>query len=244
MCEPSHSILQFPTEIPNSDVDYLPRIQSAVGQSFNLQVESAQPKQRKIIKDSIISIPQGTVIGSFINYSRLGSGHSECLSKLRHTIRGYLPDDMKYEAQWWDRKVKPDCYINPVWLREILIEESLLSAISYAKRSSIGDLKILRRFLESSLRATENHERYTCMFFYDLLSEKGREGLMGSLKRFFDGKAIRPISINVLIKDEVFSERVIGIMMKMTRKREFLNDAWADDVVLWNKDNKKERCIM
>lgn len=235
MCEPAHSIIQFPTEIPSSMVDYKPRIERAVQGSFELQLQYAQPKEKR----AILEIPQGIVIGPFINYSRLGSGHSECLAQLKSKIREYIPEEMKYEALWWERRVKIDTIFDPEWLKEFVIEESISAATEYARRSSIGDLKILRRFLEVSLQTSDRPSTYSYQFVLNLLSKRGRAKLNEALQKLFYGKKLHDLdTIEKCLREDRFKNQIIGIMMKITRERRNLNDAWADDVGLWKGGNK------
>jgi hypothetical protein len=212
MCEPSHSIIQYPTQ----------------------HYDSGEPTKIESIFDQL-QVPKGIVIGSFINYSALGFGHSEALGKLPSTTRYKLPRDTKYEAHWWDRTVCLDGYIS---LPEYIRDESLESATTYAHRSSIGDLKILRRFLETSLMKSRHSHMYS-HYLFQLFSSKGRQELYQSLDRIFNFKSYSLEStLSTLLLDRTNKAKVIGMILKITRKRENMSDAWADDKVLWTPNQE------
>ncbi len=226
MCEPSHSIVQYPVSDPETQEPIRDLVKTAVATAQNLEIaEAPTPEKAEAIKSSLI-LPQGVVIDRFINYSRLGSGHSEAIGKLSPRIRCRLPEDVKYEAHWWERSVKLDGR-KPRWVNDYGPEDSLNSATVYANRSSIGDMKIFRRFFENSLKHTDRPANYVDPFL-SMINNKGREHLARSIKKFYHGKggSLALTITSALLGPE--KDRMIGLLLKITRVREYLNDAWAD----------------
>ena len=230
MCEPSHSIVQFPTHNPETHDPITSLVRGAMNTAKAIQLADSTPEQAEIIKSSVI-IPQGAIIGNFINYSRMGSGHSESMGKLPEHIRIRLPEDVKYEAQWWERRVKLDSRV-PSWVKHYGPADSLQSAEDYANRASMGDIKIFRRFLETSLKLSDRPSRYS-YYILEILSPKGKEALGRALSRFSGGKKVfLSMTLSSLLEGPQ-KDIVIGMIMKVTRKRENLIDLWADDKA-WN----------
>jgi hypothetical protein len=226
MCEPSHSIVQYPAFDPETQDPIKDLVKTAVATAQSLEIADAPtPEKADAIKSSLI-LPQGVVIDRFINYSRLGSGHSEAIGKLSPRIRCRLPEDVKYEAHWWERSVKLDGR-KPGWVNDYGPEESLSSATVYANRSSIGDMKIFRRFFENSLRHTDRPSSYVEPFL-QMINGKGRDYLARSIKRFYSGKTYSLDMTIISALGGPQKERMIGLLLKTTRVREYLNDAWAD----------------
>lgn len=238
MCEPSHSIIQYPTVDPESQDPIRDAVRMAVSNAHQIEINEAPNEEvAAAIKSSLI-LPQGVISGHFINYSRLGSGHSEAIGKLPVRVRSRLPEDVKYEAHWWDRSVKLDSRM-PQWVKLLGQDESKDSATVYAERTSIGDLKIFRRFFENSLLHSERPNNYVEPFFL-MLSVKGFDTFTKSLKRIFNGKlSISDTLYSVFkSKDKKTKAKVIGVMLKMTRNRENLVCEWADDSKLWVPESK------
>lgn len=238
MCEPSHSIIQYPTIDPESHDPIRDTVRLAISSARQIEINEAPNEEvAAAIKSSLI-LPQGVVSGDFINYSRLGSGHSEAIGKLPVYIRSRLPEDVKYEAHWWNRSVKLDSRL-PTWVKLIGIDESKDSAKVYAEKTSIGDLKIFRRFFENSLLHSNRPGNYIEPFF-KMLSMGGWDYLSQNLKRALSGKISISDTLHSILKskDKKLKEKVIGIMLKTTRKRENLVCEWSDDTKLWVPESK------
>lgn len=223
MCEPSHSIVQFPVE------------NLVEAETINVAVQNAVSLDVLEKDGPLFIIPKGVRIGSYLNYSRLGFGHSEALGRLPRHVRSRLPRDVKYEVGWWDRSVHLDGPFFRRWdAAEIEREESLESATIYAHRSSIGDTKMLRRFLEQTLNTTTRPWAYMSQVFA-LLSSKGRDAFDMMIRRAF--RFHKQFSLESTVFDlmrELRSRKiVIGIILKLTRTRNYLTTEWADDSKLW-----------
>lgn len=153
-------------------------------------------------------------IGRYFHLSKLGSGHSESLEWAR-VNNIWVPDPIKYEVKWWDRTTVFDG-------RYKLFDEkeALATADRYARTVSIGSLSQLRNFLEISLEKTNTVKSYLSRFTENLLNATGRDLFRKQVKEFgLDASS----KLNNLIK----------LVVGFTRKRKFLNCAWADDTQLW-----------
>lgn len=153
----------------------------------------------------------------------MGHGHSESIGKLTPLARRLLPDDTKYEAQWWDRRFRLDGYFHgPEWNKQC----AFTAAKDYAERVSIGNLTTVRQFIEMSMRHSERNYGYVQMF-PQMLNRKGRDIFHEKMKRF-------KLAINGWgnYENEAL-DRVIKLMLGYTRQRNLLTVEWADDSALW-----------
>jgi hypothetical protein len=211
MCEPNHSITQFPPEDPKGP----PGGNEVTEQRLRFGLKGLWDYLKKI--------------GGFFHLSRMGSGHSESI-EWASTNGWFLPKDTRYEARWWDRTVVLDGrYHGPVEFKD----EAVTCATTYAQQVSIGNLTTLRRFLESSLRVTGNIAGYVSHFVQGLIVTKHRDlvaNKIGSLLQCSYSKATR-FFIERKAKDKLDS--LIKLLLGLTRKREILHPAWADDGSLW-----------
>lgn len=198
MCEPTHSISQFPPDDPSSGTPQGAKI-SALGRIMEF----------------------GRKIAQWFHWSKIGKGHHESFA-VNIDNRLWMPSHTKYEALWWERKVVID---GPFCGESFEREEALQCASLYAQDISIGNLTVLRRFLESSLRATEVPFLYLERFFGSFLSIEGKKHAKVRLK-----KAVGHLELGTLRRSpsDFHLDRIIAVMMAMTRKREWLQDAWAD----------------
>lgn len=203
MCEPTHSIVQYPDHNDSGD-----RTDSVI---------EAIPFDRK---DGGVWQWLRKKLGNWFHFSKLGSGHSEAIERMSPFARRLLPQDTKYEALWWKRKVKLDGYYLG---QEFDKEEALKCAETYANTVSIGNLTQLRQFLEFSMRKSERAWRYV-EAFYQILTERGRNTFNTLLKKLFG---------NVVRATEQRLDPLIKFMLGFTRKRDLLIVEWADDTKLW-----------
>jgi hypothetical protein len=124
----------------------------------------------------------------------------------------------------------------PKWVETFGKQESLDSATFYAERASIGDLKIFRRFLENSLKFSDRPYLYIDHFMM-MLTPRGKAFIAQQLRWIFDGKALNvPMTLCNMLADKKQKEVAIGVMLKATRKREYLCAEWSDDSKLWVKE--------
>lgn len=90
MCEPYHSIVQYP-ERDKDDNDHGPKI-TGLGQRQSLGSKALDFMKK---------------IKSWFHFSKMGSGHSEAI-RANRTTELWLPPDTRYEVAWWNRSVKRD----------------------------------------------------------------------------------------------------------------------------------------
>lgn len=201
MCEPTHSIVQFPTQDEQGN-----------------PTESRLEASIQAIKFSGIKKDK---IGNWVHFSKLGYGHTESMATMNPESRGMLPPETRYETEWWVRTTKRDGFFNgPLFDKE----EALKCAAAYANRVSIGNLTLLRRFLEVTIRKTLHNPSFYVHAFHGMLNSKGKDE--------FDKKIDKVIPTwKKTIKTDV--DLVIKLILGFTRKRELLVPEWADDKELW-----------
>lgn len=158
MCEPTHSIVQFPDQDDKGD-----------------------PIEAKI--DALPSDGIMKKIGSWLHISHCAYGHSEALGRISPMARLFLPRDTKYEAQWWDRSVHRDgSFHGPEYNRVLALD----AATCYANKVSIGTLGQVRQFLENSIRKSEMHkDAYIARYINNMLNRSGREAFLEKIKNLF-----------------------------------------------------------
>ena len=150
MCEPAHSIVQYPDQ-PDEDQPF-----------------SGQATQEQIIQAVSPSflIKWAKKIGSWFHVSRLGGGHSETIRvKACHYHR--LPTPIKYEGLWWERLFTQDGHA-------VLIPGQENAAHNYFNLVAAGNIQTLRRFLETSMRVSDIPEIYADRVF-EMLTPQGRD---------------------------------------------------------------------
>lgn len=223
MCEPNHSINQFP-DTPEVG----PKVQSA----FERITEWAKK------------------IGSWFHFSKMGMGHSESIQY--NTIHGRfgIPEPTRYEVAWWRREFMRDggfCYEGrsygssfgcnshygtpPDPVIAELAQDAFDSAKVYADQVSIGSLSIFRRFFETSVKKSELRYEYFNHFFYDMLNRAGQLQLEEKIRRVFGrdralyniASSYKPQEVDALTK----------MCLGFTRKRNLLVPEWADEAKLW-----------
>lgn len=205
MCEPTHSITQFPPEDPNT---------------------GAPNEQKVSLLGRVMDI--GKKIKGWFHFSKLGKGHSESMNitRVNHL---WVPENTKYEAFWWNRTVKFDGYFcGKEFDRALALE----LATQYANTVSIGDLKMLRRFLETSMQKTDRPYLYAEQF-RNLLNKKGKETYEQQLKAHIPMKNIFVMLGRSESSNPSLLDKLIKIMMGITRKRDLLVPEWSDDTKLW-----------
>lgn len=204
ICEPSHSIVQFPENDPDSGNNVRDRIDA-----------SSASKLGEWIK----------WIKGWFHCSALGAGHSELLRMMPAAHR-LLPTPTYYEGHWWDRVVKIDGH-RPFGGHQLDIKVADEVATEYGNRVVNGNLSMLRRFLEMSMRKSERPGMYVKTVCERLIVPKHRDDVWKNLKRFSNDLGI--------FRDKTTQnlEKVIKVILGATRKREWLCSAWADDSSLW-----------
>jgi hypothetical protein len=163
-------------------------------------------------------------ISSWFHFSKLGMGHSMALEHMTARMRQSIPQDTKYEVAWWIRNVKRDGLYYGNFRSEA--DEALQAASTYAHKTSIGNLQLLRQFLEMSMRKSMNPFSY--MYTFErMLNKQGKELYNLKIRKLFGE------SINRLFHADINFDTAIKLMMGFTRKRQLLVPEWADATELW-----------
>lgn len=200
MCEPYHSIVQYPS-----------------------QDDLGNPTESRL-RASNKFLDWGKKILDWFHFSKLGSGHSEATGFGYQQLR-QLPDPTSYEAHWWNRTVHLDGEFRGVDFNR---KDAIECAEEYARRTSIGNLSILRRFLEGSLRATRRMAMYEERLVSGMLNHAGRDLIVGRLRQFERDHGHDQFRWAGSVKNQY-----IKLLMGFTRKRDLLVPEWADDNTLW-----------
>lgn len=212
MCEPYHSVVQYPDDFNDDDlpfggqIDKETRLKAALGPAFGWTKK----------------------IGKWFHFSRFGAGHSKATMEAgRSTL--YLPKPTLYEGEWWHRTFKFDGWGN----RADTV--ALGAAEAYHNASVMGNMSLFRRFLETSMVKT-NHPRgafaYVEVLLDHVLTSEGVNKLLVRFRRVF-GPNVRPVQVMNLRSHEKEKEKAIKIVMGFTRKRELFLPHFADDDKLW-----------
>jgi hypothetical protein len=196
MCEPHHSIVQYP--IDDGDNDNTTRLQWGLGKIFDW----------------------GKKIGSWFHFSKLGSGHTESIewSKTKGLL---LPNDTRYETDWWIRRVRLDSFD-----RSHETDRALAAARQYSEAVCIGDIQKFRRFFETSIQKSDRPRIYFLNFIERMLTQPARDEIALRVQRIW-GKSLLQIG---QIKQ---TDRLCSLLLGYTRKRNLLVPEWADENKLW-----------
>jgi hypothetical protein len=255
MCEPTHSVSQWATPevlapsieraveaidfyhpiLPPGDVsgvaDDVGQWQDGATSLLRIQMEFG-PAARFLSTDA-----------GFFHLSRFGQGHHESRSARLGRSNWMSLQATSYEIKWWERKVQFDGPLvipqdvenslgmpRPVLdkMRELIRGEALIACTLYAKKTSIGDLKIFRRFLEETIRATPSLPSYQEVLF-DLFKGAGRDELTRRLQQ----AELDTIWSSGVKIDRPQRDRLAKVVCGLTRDRTLIRDEWADDNAIW-----------
>lgn len=217
MCEPQHSIIQYPDHDPDSGEYREPLIRAA-------PISKIADWCKKV--------------WGWLHFSKLGSGHSESLT-MSPEAHNMLPRPAYYEGLWWDRTVRLDhggrMDYGPM---------ALDAAEQYCRSVVTGNLSMLRRFLETSIRKSNDPMAYVNHTIAYLLVPSARdkrraEATACSIRliklleqRSLSKSAPEPYPGHASALDTELN-RLVKIVMGWTRHRELLTDAWSGDSSLW-----------
>lgn len=168
-------------------------------------------------------------IGKFFNLSRTGKGHSESMIEVLPITRSlWLPEEVKFEGHWWDRTVTHDGGRRYGDLRDA---EALESATQYSNLVCLGNMRIFRNFLETSIARSDTPHKYVTALAERALNKKGRDLLMKRVKELFSCKLSNLFT-------RVSKERkasATSLIIGFTRKHELWLPQWSDEDKLWQK---------
>ena len=134
MCEPRHSISQWPEELGDDDD----------GQVANdLSGSRAQKRLPGWFRQKLEQI-RGRWFGRFAHISRFGSGHTDSLFQLESGVTvdlgsSVLPLATKWQSRWWDRVVRIDGLFKGVSVDRDAAQKA---AEAYATATCLGSLSL------------------------------------------------------------------------------------------------------
>ena len=207
MCEPAHSIVQYPEDFDDSGLpfgDYIDketRLARALGPVYRL----------------------GKKIKGYFHFSMFGGGHSiATMEHAKNTI--YLPAASLWEGKWWIRRLDSDSF-----RASIATCEAEDAAREYFDRCVNGNIHLFRRFIETSMRNTRLNDpalyvRHLANF---VLTPETGDKLYNKCVRLF-GCTLTERRLYCIGK-----EQVIRMVMGFLRKRENFCDQFADDSKFW-----------
>lgn len=301
MCEPSHSVIQYPTEKElkfgtehlQCSIERIKEADATYGQYlagyFDIHVigvsEQANAERYRTSLGQVFSWAK--MIDDFYNFSKIGSGHSESIEWAKTKHYQIPTDDTRYEGQWWNRTFIMDGPFNYLGLNEHRMMQAVQSRYSgtvdeykqtfvtsfkrwftdrksaafesakqYHEQTVIGNMKMLRRFLEESMLNSDSMPRYIEQLISHvfkptavnqlkqklaiILGHKGPPESMSfdtlySFKRGSWYTAInKPKGQPAMTKKNTQQEKnVIAAVMGLTRNRKYVTDIYADDESFW-----------
>lgn len=214
MCEPAHSIVQYPDktdddhDLPQGNMPMDVRIKKTLGERF--------------------SEWWGKHIGSWFHFSKVGNGHTSAIS-LTGKASLILPEHTRYEGLWWERKFILDGRFHGP---KSDLADAFEAAKKYHETTVMGSMKQFRRFFEQSLCKTDRYASYIVRFVENCLNQKGREQLLKKARQLFGKTAQVECLINRRTSDAK-KEQIIKFLMGFTRKRTLFLPHWSDDDKLW-----------
>lgn len=215
MCEPAHSVIQYPDRPSNEDDENMPF--------------SGSMDWRQRLQVGLGSL--GTRIGNWFHFSKIGKGHSEALHVSART-RLLLPEHTKLEGFWWDRSFDID---GPFYGDPTERAAGIQAAKVYHERSVLANHKVFRNFLEKSIKASDRPEGYVDHLLCDVFTLEGRDKVLQKFRQVF-GRTSRVVDQFYRQASGEFKSRATGVLMGFTRKRNLFRSHFADDLKFWTLD--------
>jgi len=204
MCEPHHSIVQFPPQDDDNPYSDLPggRLGMVLGKVARV----------------------GKKVRGWFHLSRMGAGHSEATQQIFGRVD--LPGFNSLEVAWWKRQTRFDF---PSINRS---DEAWSAAREYAERTSIGHIQTLRRFLEESITHSDRPWSYWEQM-RQMLMPAGISQLEEKTRRVIGDKICRPSSFARISLSPKLQRQLANCIVGLTRQRNLLTPVWADENRLW-----------
>lgn len=262
MCEPAHSIVQFPDPDEHDDDNFA---------SPQAGKTSLALKLRGVLQFT-------TKIGRWLNFSRLGQGHGGAISFANDKLakqaqlqrrnaqnragdiitqvakqRFYSPPSptlsnlstqfaTSYEHDWWQRNLHVDGEFTSSLLTPHDKQEALDAAKEYNRRVCDGDIQKFRLFLERSLVATGSPASYYDHFI-QTLQGKAKDELENKMRLIAgEKKPMHGVVNNAYYAFRKSLHSCVKAMLGMTRKRSNMIDVFADDDGFWKKGKDSDTC--
>ena len=204
MCEPAHSIVQIPDDFDDTDLPFGDNIPKA-------------ERLKRLLKGT------WKKIGKWFHISKMGSGHSEATGFGRRELQFLGNPERDYEGLWWYRTFKedPTYHYGSLIQRPVTEPEALRAAKEYHDLVCMQNIKVFRRFFETSLRKTTRAHGYIDRLLTLVLNTEGR----------------RQLGANRFIRryTNILTESQIKTVMGYTRRRGLFIPEWADDDNFWGK---------
>lgn len=209
MCEPTHSIVQYPMDYDDSNLPF----------GHHIDQES---RLKAAIKGA-----WGKTLGRWFHFSKVGSGHSGAV-RLTGQQTLMLPRETKYEGIWWERNFILD------GVKTMRGSDAFACAKEYHDRSCMGSLSLFRRFLEQSMLSSTRSFIYVDLLLAQVLNRKGRDLVLGKLKKVLGARCTNPVKVGFGRRvSERRKKQSIDCVMGFTRKRNLYLPHFADDDSLW-----------
>lgn len=203
MCEPAHSIVQYPDQ-DSYDGPFQGgegMLQKSLGKGFGWAKK----------------------VGKWLHLSKFGLGHYEAQS-LNGRSRLYLPSPTLYEGLWWLREFKYDGgFRGPGSIQ-------FNAAKQYHESSVMTNMSTFRRFLETSMRKSSNAvfaTEYVFRLLQSVLTPQGGNQLLRKFRNVFGKNMV----LRLVVGNH--REESIKMVMGFTRKRHLFLPHFADDNSLW-----------
>jgi hypothetical protein len=248
MCEPYHSIVQYPV------VDEEGRSVQAMlaGQAEDMTTKDDDEDTPEGPKGTgSKSKPQklswiGRIL-EWLHYSKLGSGHSEAI-RIMGRFSSLIPPETRYECAWWERTTRVDAPFARSHNNGGDYGLALGAASEYAKRVCTGSLSLLRRFLEVSIRRSKFPEKYLTTVAEQLLVPSGRDEMVRRLRGALALKNKYNNNLWTMFGSRCYNsqgtdrktiiDRAVKVIIGITRQRKLMVSPWSDDDSLWLPDTK------
>jgi len=223
MCEPAHSIIQYPDS--NDDEDDQSKPQPPM-----------QDRLKMGLGERIFAL--GRRIGNWFHFSKMGNGHSEAIAMTgRAHQMVILPTHTKYEGLWWRREFQIDGHYHG-YRHEMPTAHA--SAKEYHEDLVYSNIKTFRRFLEDSMKKSERPYVYAELLLESVFTSQGRDMVLAKFGRVFGGTAGASLSEGYRLLTDGLNkygsnvDKSIAMIMGFTRRRELYRSEWADDSKLWS----------
>jgi len=217
MCEPAHSIVQYPTDFDSpvsSQLDKKSLLAAALGKGFGWAKK----------------------VGEYFHLSKFGAGHHENTGSLSYRSSIYLPDPVLWEGLWWKREFKFDGLVG--W-NSSSIPGSKTAAQEYHNSSAMGNMSLFRRFLETSMRKSSCPYVYVETMLENVLTSEGVNKLLEKFRRVF-GQSTSPAYVMSRSSSKQQIEKAIKVVMGFTRQRRLFLPHFSDDDSLWVSGGRTE----
>lgn len=257
MCEPAHSIIQYQDPDKWRDRDDH-NGDGPGGSSAQTVREGFQGRFKKWLK-RFGTFCHLSLMGK--GHSEAITAARPASASVQHYLDEL--DDAKFETDWWCRKVRVDNksdYMRKLAAGSLYLPDDMSpldAAERYANAVCIGNMTAFRRFIETSMRNTDRPMAYASTFLKQMLQKRPNpvqrkikavhkdlfEMLLdhhwawGSDQTIENGivnaRIHRGFSRTTSTTAQFPLESLIKVILGLTRKREILVPAWAEDNKLW-----------